>query len=311
MLPIEFVRKYAVERIAGSRQERITAEAVRSELEKACQKAGERAADVKAAAETFAFRSPRFTRWAAEGKLPAGEAAYAAFDGSGFPEPVSSVNVSAIIPGKRIPAEIISFSAHIDAVPGSPGAYDNLSAVAILLETFRTFLRNRPDRTMVFLFCGAEEPGLCGSRAFVRAHRDIAAASRFHINVDLAGQKGGTDVLGVTGEAPVCRMLQDMLGEKGFPVETRNQVWSSDSNSFAQAGIPAMTLDRDGIGMHTPEDKAERICPEVLFYQARLISTIAAFLDAHETFPFPRAIPEAMRAELTEQFEDSGVEITA
>ena len=41
MLPIEFVRKYAVERIAGSRQERITAEAVRSELEKACQKAGE------------------------------------------------------------------------------------------------------------------------------------------------------------------------------------------------------------------------------------------------------------------------------
>lgn len=311
MLPIEFVREYAVERVAGSRQERLTAKTVRNELEEACRKAGEGAADVKIMAETFAFRSPRFTRWAEEGKLPAGEAAYASFDGSGFPAPVSSVNVSAIIPGKRIPAEIISFSAHIDAVPGSPGAYDNLSAVAILLEAFRTFLKNRPDRTMMFLFCGAEEPGLCGSRAFVKAHAAMLAGCRFNINVDLAGQEGGTDVLGVTAEAPVCRMLQDVLGKKGFPVETKNQVWSSDSNSFAQAGIPAMTLDRDGIGMHTPEDKAERISADVLLYQARLICEAAAFLDGQETFPFPRTVPEEMRAALGKKFEDSGVEITA
>ena len=37
-------------------------------------------------------------------------------------------------------------------------------------------------------------------------------------------------------------------------MSTKNQIWGSDSNTFAWKGIPAMTLNRDGFGMHTRHD---------------------------------------------------------
>lgn len=332
---IDFVRTYAVPRPAGSRQEDVTAEAILRELREAA--AGAAAKPVSEAAagaaaeaaeeactaggvriwkETFSFRSERFDGWAADGRLPrGGEDGYASFDGARFREPIRSCNVAALIPGTDAEAEkenatgLLSFSAHFDSVPGSPGAYDNLAANAILLNLFRHYLAHRPRRTLLFLFCGAEEPGLCGSRAFAIRHGRELERDLFHCNIDLSGQEGGTDVLGVTAEPEVCSVLSGLLGRRGFPVETKNQIWSSDSNSFAEAGIPSLTLDRDGIGMHTAEDTADRISEDVIAYQTELIRTITDALDHAEPLPFPETVPQAMREELRHQFQSGETEI--
>jgi Zn-dependent M28 family amino/carboxypeptidase len=56
--------------------------------------------------------------------------------------------------------------AHYDSVPGSPGADDNGSAVAVCLECARLVKENDIGSVMIVLF-NREEDGLLGSRQFV------------------------------------------------------------------------------------------------------------------------------------------------
>ena len=69
-----------------------------------------------------------------------------------------------------------------------PGAYDNISGGAIIMELCRYFNAHRPKRTMEFIWFGAEEKGLLGSQEYVRAHEAELSSHQFNMNVDLAGQ---------------------------------------------------------------------------------------------------------------------------
>lgn len=62
--------------------------------------------------------------------------------------------------------------AHYDTVPGTPGADDNGSAIAVCLECARILAMQEIDNTMIAIF-NCEEDGLLGSRDFV-AHRKSA-----------------------------------------------------------------------------------------------------------------------------------------
>ena len=68
----------------------------------------------------------------------------------------------------------VLLGAHYDSVPGSPGADDNASAVAVCLECARLIGRHRIGSVMVVFF-NREEDGLIGSREFV-AHLEQSAA---------------------------------------------------------------------------------------------------------------------------------------
>jgi hypothetical protein len=86
--------------------------------------------------------------------------------------------------GTTRPNEVILLGAHFDAVPGAPGADDNGTGVAALLELAHV-LRDRPlDRTVRMVFFNLEEVGLVGSRYHARqwaATRDrLRAASEPH-----------------------------------------------------------------------------------------------------------------------------------
>ncbi len=67
-------------------------------------------------------------------------------------------NLCAELPGSARPEEIVILGAHYDTVPESPGADDNASAVAVLLEAAR-LLRGHPTaRTVRFIAFTCEEP---------------------------------------------------------------------------------------------------------------------------------------------------------
>lgn len=72
--------------------------------------------------------------------------------------------------GKGTPDLIIG--AHYDTVPGSPGADDNASGVAALLEIAREFSSVPVNSTMQFVAYDREEEGLLGSRSHVRWYKD-------------------------------------------------------------------------------------------------------------------------------------------
>ena len=154
----------------------------------------------------------------------------------------TSRNVEARIQGTDRADEILTLTAHYDSVPEGPGAYDNMAGAAIIMEVCRYLKEHQPRRTVEFVWFGAEEKGLLGSRHYVKLHQQELNQHRFNMNVDLAGQLVGGNVIGVTADPSVCAMLTYLARETGIGMTTKNQIWGSDSNTFAWKGIPAMTF---------------------------------------------------------------------
>lgn len=214
----------------------------------------------------------------------------------------TSGNIVARIPGTDRAEEILTLTAHYDSVPQGPGAYDNMAGAAIIMEICRYFKEHQPRRTLEFIWFGAEEKGLLGSRDYIKVHESELDAHRFNMNVDLAGQLVGGNVIGVTGDSSICSMLTYLARETGIGMTTKNQIWGSDSNTFAWKGIPAMTLNRDGFGMHTHYDTVKLLSAWSLERSAQLLCHIAESLAAIDSMPFPQEIPEEFKKQLDEYF---------
>ena len=214
-----------------------------------------------------------------------------------------SRNLILRIDGSQRADEILTVSAHYDSVPEGPGAYDNMAGAAIVMELCRYFSVHRPRRTIEFLWFGAEEKGLYVSLNYVERHSEELASHRFNMNVDLAGQTIGGTVIGVTGNPEICQILSAYAHEAGMGVSLKHQIWGSDSNSFAWKGVPAMTLNRDGFGMHTRHDTAALISAWSLERSSCLLAMVAERLASAEVFPFPREVPEKFREELNTFFK--------
>jgi hypothetical protein len=87
------------------------------------------------------------------------------------------VNLAAEVKGAIHPDEMVVIGAHYDTVPGSPGANDNGSGVAALLELARIFADKKPARTIRFVAFVNEEPPYfqtdeMGSRVYARHARE-------------------------------------------------------------------------------------------------------------------------------------------
>ncbi len=80
---------------------------------------------------------------------------------------VEQVNLIVEIEGHVDPTTIVEAGAHYDTVRDCPGADDNGSGVAGLLEIARVLADHRPERTVRLCFFAAEEVGLMGSEAHV------------------------------------------------------------------------------------------------------------------------------------------------
>lgn len=214
----------------------------------------------------------------------------------------TSRNVEARIQGSDHADEILTLTAHYDSVPEGPGAYDNMAGAAIIMEVCRYLKEHQPRRTVEFVWFGAEEKGLLGSRHYIKMHEHELGKHRFNMNVDLAGQLVGGNVIGVTADPSVCSMLTYLAAETGIGMTTKNQIWGSDSNTFAWKGVPAMTLNRDGFGMHTHYDTVDLLSAWSLKRSARLLAHIAENLGNIDIIPFSREIPEEFKKQLDEYF---------
>ena len=92
------------------------------------------------------------------------------------PEVHQLVNLIAEKRGTTRPDRVVEVSAHYDTVPGSPGADDDASGCAALLEVARVLADVPTQRTLRLCFFAAEETGLDGSKVHVDAMLARAAA---------------------------------------------------------------------------------------------------------------------------------------
>ncbi len=94
--------------------------------------------------------------------------------------------------GTSRPRELILVGAHYDSVIGSPGANDNGSGVAAMLEISRLFAAAQPARSVRFVAFVNEEPpfffwGKMGSRVYARAARARGDNIRLMISLETIG----------------------------------------------------------------------------------------------------------------------------
>lgn len=90
-------------------------------------------------------------------------------------------NIIVDMPGSEEPNAVIIVGAHLDAVPGSPGADDNGTGVAALLEMARVLKDRRHQRTIRLVFFTLEEVGLVGSTTYAASLQEAVRARELTI----------------------------------------------------------------------------------------------------------------------------------
>lgn len=193
-------------------------------------------------------------------------------------------NLHAKLPGSGQREVELLLTAHFDGVGDlpdrrRPGASDNASGVAVILEAARLLAAAPPARVGVSLaLLDAEEVGALGSAW--HAQRLTAAGARPMImNVDGAGQIVDAVAVEAAGAAHGLLAALDQAGRAiGVPLAP-GQV-ASDNRQYGSAGLAALGIGAGMPGYHTEYDTAERVETETLVAITRLVVATVKELDA-------------------------------
>lgn len=211
-------------------------------------------------------------------------------------ETLESRNVVVTVPGTEMPEQIIAFGAHFDSVPFSTGVYDNGAGSVILMELLRYFKEHAPKRTLRFMWYGSEEVGLLGSKAYVEAHREELDPYQLMINVDVAGAILGTDSAIVSAEQSLVDYTDYLFKQAGMAVKVKQDIYSSDSIPFADAGVPAINFCRFGAPgtafIHDRRDTLSFLSAESLEKTTEKILLFSQQMINAGVLPVPRTIPQ-------------------
>ena len=140
--------------------------------------------------------------------------------------------------------EYIVLTAHYDSTSLSQGAYDNMSGSVGLLGIAEHFASHPHRYGLRFVWCGSEERGLLGSKAYCADHEEDLKKIALNINLDMIGCIMGKFITCCTSEEKLVHYISYLGLELGFPISGKQDVYSSDSTPFADKGIPAVSFAR-------------------------------------------------------------------
>ncbi|RBY85616.1 M20/M25/M40 family metallo-hydrolase [Blastococcus sp. TF02A-30] len=175
-------------------------------------------------------------------------------------------NVVGVLPGSE-PTGRLFLMAHHDSVETGPGASDDASGVAALLETVRALTEGPALRNdVVVVLTDAEEACLCGAQAFAAAH-PLAAEGGVVLNFEARGTTGppimfetslgNADLAGVFADAAPHPVASSFAVEvyRALPNDTDFSVLLRDGDF---TGMNTAFID-GAAGYHTPQDTPENL----------------------------------------------------
>ncbi len=211
-----------------------------------------------------------------------------------------SRNVILDLPGQV--DEYIVLTAHYDSTSLSQGAYDNMSGSVGLLGIAEYFTTHPHRYGLRFVWCGSEERGLLGSKAYCQDHEEELKKVVLNINLDMIGCIMGKFIACCSTEEKLAHYISYMGSELGFGISVKQDVYSSDSTPFADKGVPALSFARiappNTATIHNSYDtialmKGEQMVEDIDF--------IVAFTDRMANSakcPVAREIPDSVKEKL-------------
>ena len=220
-------------------------------------------------------------------------------------------NIIAVLPGKdkQLRNEYIVVGSHYDHLgmggkdSGSrrpdtlgvhPGADDNASGDAVVLELARYFKKVRSPRSIIFAFFGAEEQGLVGSKQFLDWMKQ-ADPRRINlpadksgivamVNLDMVGRMRdhAMSVSGTGTSSQFKAMAEKAAEQTGLNIScTPDGYGPSDHASFVAQDIPVLFLTTGGhMEYHTPDDVPSTLnydgMQQTLDFSKELITRLAS-----------------------------------
>jgi hypothetical protein len=162
-------------------------------------------------------------------------------------------NVIGFVPGKLYPDSFFVFTAHYDHLGQMgmetyfPGANDNASGTALLLDLLRHFSKpeNQPDLSIAFMAFSAEEVGLLGSDYYVNHPLFPLKNIKFLINLDMigSGSLGIKVVNGTIFKKEFEKLVKiNSKNEYILTVSERGEAPNSDHYPFYAAGVPCFFI---------------------------------------------------------------------
>jgi Zn-dependent M28 family amino/carboxypeptidase len=163
-----------------------------------------------------------------------------------------------------------------------PGANDNASGVAAMLEMVRTLKEQgfRPKRTIMFVaWIGGERHRMVDYPFYLKAHPYFADAYKIVAGLELEGVGAGTGssaVIWNTTRERLTEVVQQAARRVRTPLTTREQGLHADRSlwPYASATVPSATISWSGSDdlAHTPQDTLAHLDPGKLGQVGRMVS---------------------------------------
>jgi Zn-dependent M28 family amino/carboxypeptidase len=222
------------------------------------------------------------------------------------PAPITIDNPIGTKLGTSLAEEWIVVGAHYDSrnslrcdgvLNPQPGANDNASGCAGVIELARVFAHVPTERSILFMCFSGEEQGLVGSRRYVEsltASGDIARVKHM-INLDMIGfDPGGTLDARVDTNAANAALLAQYAAAAATYAPELNVIGSSNTSAntdhwyFLQAGVPAVFTWENGASIYphyhqstdTPANmtRARELAGGILKMDAAMLATVAGLV---------------------------------
>ncbi len=214
----------------------------------------------------------------------------------------TSYNVIGEIEGSEIKDEYIVISSHYDSVKNSLGIYDNLTGVVALFSIAIYFLKNKPKRSIKFLWFGSEEVGLLGSKEYLKNIESNKHQYLFNFNIDMIGVTIGYNIIRVSAEKKLVNYIDYYSKIVGYSIDVDSGIYRSDSEVFADNGIPSLTYSRiphtKGAKIHSKLDVIDILDIDTLNSNISFLIGLIENIINSVVFPVSDEIPIDIKEEL-------------
>lgn len=253
-------------------------------------------------AEARDYIRDQFTALGLEPGLPTGYEQVFSIPAGPDGKPARLANLIGIVPGSNpaFDGQSVIVSAHYDhlglgwpqdraAYQGQvhPGADDNASGVAVMLELARLVAKTRPARSVAFIAFSGEEAGLLGARYFVRNPAPFTLDGIHSvINLDSVGRlnEGPLKLLGTASASEWVHVARGVSHVTGVPSESKpGDAEGSDQQAFLERGIPAIQVFANAHGdYHSPTDTMDKVDISGMAKVATFVEETLAYLTERE-----------------------------